>query len=317
MKINITDTPLRSQRLTLAKYLIPFLLLFVFNLQLDAQTDSGSVTAPVITEATELISPSMEFVAVQKADRTIDCKIKMQAKVKGQFYKLPHLKVSISYLSPTGDKILGFAITDATGKTVINVKTDSLIAGADGKVLLKALFAGVKGMESAEAEVSLKRALLTMSPITVDSVNSIQVKLVDLSTGTEMPIAETVVGLFVKRQFSSLKIGEGTTDTNGEVTIEVPKHLPGNDKQELVLIARVDEHENFANLEASVLQTWGTTVSSDNVRAPRALWSTRPPLWMLITFIVLVTVVWGHYIVIVYELIRLRKEEPHPTKNIL
>ncbi len=315
MKINITDTPLKSQRLILAKYLISFLLLFVFNLQLDAQTDSSSV--PVITEASELVSPSMEFVAVQKADRTIDCKIKMQAKVKGQFYKLPHLKVSISYLSPTGDKILGFAITDATGKTVINIKTDSLIAGADSKVLLKALFAGVKGMESAEAEVSLKRALLTMRPITVDSVNSIQVKLVDLSTGTEKPIAETVVGLFVKRLFSSLKIGEGTTDTNGEVTIEVPKHLPGNDKQELVLVARVDEHENFANLEASVLQRWGTTVSSDNINAPRALWSTRPPLWMLITFLVLVTVVWGHYIVIVYELIRLRKEEPHPTNSIL
>ncbi len=43
---------------------------------------------------------------------------------------------------------------------------------------------------------------------------------------------------------------------------------------------------------------------------PRALWSPNPPLWMLITFIILVTVVWGHYIVIVYELFRLRKEQP-------
>jgi hypothetical protein len=33
-------------------------------------------------------------------------------------------------------------------------------------------------------------------------------------------------------------------------------------------------------------------------------------MWMLITFIILMTAVWGHYIVIVYELFRLRKEQP-------
>jgi hypothetical protein len=36
---------------------------------------------------------------------------------------------------------------------------------------------------------------------------------------------------------------------------------------------------------------------------------------MLITFIVLMVAVWGHYIIIVYELIRLRKEQPAAATN--
>jgi hypothetical protein len=317
MKNNITATQIKSRTEILVSYFMPSIAMLCFSLQILAQSDSNAISTPVVKEVSSLISPSIEFVTVQKSDKSIDCKIKMQAKVNGVFYKLPHLKITISYPSLAEDKILGFAITDAMGKAVINVKTDSLVAGVDGKVLLKAKFAGVKGTESAEAEVSLKRALLTVSPITVDSVNSIQVKLVDLSNGTEMPIAQTMVGLYVQRQFFPLKIGEGTTDANGEATIEVPKNLPGNENKEMVFIARVDENENFSNLEASVTQTWGTTVSTDNVKAPRALWSSRPPLWMLITFIVLVTVVWGHYIVIVYELIRLRNEEPHNVNKAL
>jgi len=34
---------------------------------------------------------------------------------------------------------------------------------------------------------------------------------------------------------------------------------------------------------------------------------------MLVTFIILMGTVWGHYVVIVVQLFRLRKEEPHGT----
>jgi heme/copper-type cytochrome/quinol oxidase subunit 2 len=59
----------------------------------------------------------------------------------------------------------------------------------------------------------------------------------------------------------------------------------------------------------------GKPVSDKDQVAPRALWSAHPPLWMMITFIVLMVTVWGHYVVIVYELFRLRKEEPHAPVN--
>lgn len=284
-----------------------FLLLTVFILVSNLNAQDQATT----TEEASLIAPSLELISVQKADLTIDCKVKIQAKVNGTFTKLPLLKISIVNVTPTGETPLGFAITDRNGKATINIKGDGLVADTDGKVTLKALFAGNKQMDASDAEVIIKRALLVITPTMVDSVYTITAKIVDISSGAEVPVPEAAIGLFVKRTFNPLKIGEGTTDTNGEVAIEVPKNLPGNDKHIITLIGRLDENEFYGNLEASVEQPWGTTVSTQNKIAPRALWSNRVPIWMLVTFILLMTVVWGHYIVIIYELIRLRKEEPH------
>ena len=75
-------------------------------------------------------------------------------------------------------------------------------------------------------------------------------------------------------------------------------------------MAMLLENETYGNLETSVAQKWGVPVSDKLNELPRALWSPHPPLWMLITFIIMVVVVWGHYLVIIIQLFRLRKEEP-------
>jgi hypothetical protein len=125
-----------------------------------------------------------------------------------------------------------------------------------------------------------------------------------------MPVDSTTLGVYVKRLFSALKLGEGTTNASGETTIEIPNDLPGDAKGNLTLLARLDENETYGNLEASVVQQWGTPVSDEVKELPRALWSSHPPIWMLVTFVVLMSTVWGHYLVIIIQLFRLRKEEP-------
>jgi hypothetical protein len=187
----------------------------------------------------------------------------------------------------------------------------------DGKLHFKAVFAGNKQMDPADGEVTIKRARLEITPVKGDSLSTVQVKLIDMGTGTETPVPETVVGVFVHRMFNPLKLGEGTTDENGEASVEIANNLPGDANGNITLMAKLDENEMYGNLEASVVQKWGIPVSDKIQDQPRALWSSHPPLWMLITFFILMAVVWGHYIVIVYQLIKLRKEEPHsPTTTI-
>jgi hypothetical protein len=121
-----------------------------------------------------------------------------------------------------------------------------------------------------------------------------------------------VLGIFVHRLFNPLKVGEGTTDENGEATVEIPGKLPGDAKGNITLLAKLDENELYGNLESSVTQQWGIPVSDKLGEQPRALWSPHAPLWMMITFIILMCTVWGHYLVIFIQLFRLRKEEPEP-----
>jgi hypothetical protein len=291
------------------------LMLLFSSVSLFAQTDSIQKADTAVKEESSLISPSIEFISVQKADNTVELKAALKTKVKGTFYKLPLLKVTFLQVTDSAEKELGFVITDRNGKAAFNAKAESLVTNKEGKLHFKAVFAGNKAMDAAAEEVTIKRGRLEITPVKEDSLLTVQVKLIDMGTGTETPVPETVLGIFVTRLFSSLKIGEGTTDANGEATVEIPNNLPGDAKGNLTLLAKLDENEIYGNLEASVVQKWGVPVSNKIEEQPRALWSSHPPLWMLITFIVLMVAVWGHYIVIVYELFRLRKEQPHAPAN--
>lgn len=285
--------------------IIPGSLLFLGVLLLSLTTVSS------FAQEAENVSPSIEFTAVQKADNSIDLKAALKAKIETGFIKLYFQKVKFYALQDTAGTELGFAVTDRNGKAVFNVKPEALKVNADGTVHFKALLEAKKNLDEASEELTFTRARLEITPAKEDSLLTAKVRLIDLATGQEVPVPETTVGIFVHRSFYPLKVGEGTTDANGEAVIEVPGNLPGDAKGNITLLAKIDENEKYGALEASSVQPWGYAVSDQDQALPRALWSGHAPLWMLITFFILVTTVWGHYIVIIYELFRLRKEEPH------
>jgi hypothetical protein len=237
-------------------------------------------------------------------------KINVKAKINGTLTKLGGYKVEFTQGTDSAAKKIGEAITDSRGVAIINCKPDQLTTDAEGKLNFKASFTGKDSIESGQEVLAVKRARLEITPVKEDSVLSVKIKFIDLSTGTETPVKDVDLGAYVKRLFNPLKLGEGKTDEAGETSIEIPNNLPGDAKGNITLIGKVDENETYGNLEASVTQQWGVPVSDEVKELPRALWSPHPPIWMLVTFVVLMTAVWGHYIVIIFELFRLRKEEP-------
>lgn len=283
-----------------------------FSIALAGQTDSTAQQEATEVTADEpaLISPTLDLVTVQKSDNTIDLKASLKAKIKGTLTFLHSLKIKFYLVTDSAENELGTAITDRNGNAVLNVKAEQVVTNKVGQLYFKAIAAGNKSMEGAEGEVTIKRAILTLTPVKEDSLLSVQVKLVDVGSGTETPVPEMTLGIFVKRLFNPLKVGEGATDENGMAIIEIPNSLPGDAKGNITLIARLEENDTYGNLEASAIEKWGVPVSDKPEEQPRALWSSHPPLWMLITFAILMVAVWGHYIVIVYELFRLRKEQP-------
>jgi len=284
------------------------LLSVILPKQTTAQTDTAARVPE--KEETKSYSPLIEFISIQKSDNTVDLRTSVKAKISGSLTKLQGLKIEFYSGLDSLAKKIGEAFTDANGVAIVNCKSDQLSSDAEGKLNFKASFKGKDSIEAAEEVLAVKRARLEITPVKEDSLLIVQLKLVDLSTGTEVAIPETDLGVFVKRMFSNLKLGEGKTDAAGEASVEIPINLPGDNKGNITIVARVDENETYGYLEASVIQQWGTPVSNEVKELPRALWSPHPPIWMLVTFIVLMTAVWGHYIVIIFELFRLRKEEP-------
>lgn len=316
VKFKITSTGFYRQLLLLAG----MALFMLFSLPVWAQTDSTvqqeTTEAPaVVEEEEELVSPSIEFICIQKGDKSVDLKAAVKAKVQGKMRKLYGIKTTFYLITDSAEAELGSVISDRNGVAFFNVKAEQVVANKEGNLHFKAVLGEVKKMESTEEEVTVKRALLSITPVKEDSLYSVQVKLIDLSTGEETPVPETALGVFVKRSFNPMKIGEGTTDENGEASVEIPNNLPGDAKGNITLLVKLDESETYGYLEAAAVEKWGIPVSDKIEDQPRSLWSSHPPLWMLITFIILMAAVWGHYIVIVYELFRLRKEQPNTADN--
>lgn len=286
--------------------LFGWLMLLGSGEQLFAQEKSS--------EEVETISPNVELIAVQKADSSIELKASVKAKVNGKIRKMHSLKIHFFLITDTSSTEIGAINADNSGAASFTLKPQQVLVSNDGFVKCKAVVKANKNMEEGEAEISFKKALLTVTPSENEGVKTLDVKLVEITKQGDLPVANITIGIYVDRTFKPLKVAEGTTDESGVASIEFPNNLPGNEMGNLIVYAKVDEDENYNNLEASFVgEKWGTSVSKKHQEQPRALWSSHPPLWMLITFIILMLAVWGHYIVIVYELFRLRNEKPSIT----
>ena len=171
----------------------------------------------------------------------------------------------------------------------------------------EAEFTGTNQHGSASEEREIQDAVLTVVAETIDSVNTISIQLQSWNEENELiAIPEVEVYYFIPRMFSLLPIGESYTNEEGEDQYEFPSDLPGGPAGELTLVSKVEEHEDYGTLEAMIGVTWG--IPSKATALPnRALWSPDAPLWMLITFIILMTGVWFHYLFIVFNLFQIRK----------
>src|SRR5436190_16084761 len=109
-----------------------------------AQTDSVTKEEPAAAKESSLISPSLDLKSIQKADKSIDLDVSLKAKIKGSFVKLRLLKITFLQVTGDAEKVLGFVITDGTGRAVLNAKADQLQMDKEGKLHFKAVFAGNK-----------------------------------------------------------------------------------------------------------------------------------------------------------------------------
>lgn len=292
---------------TKIKFSTPILRELLTMLAISCCSVAGVAQDGTDSAAVELINPRLTFVCIQKSDQTIELRITAKSKVKNSFSPLDGLTFRFSNTTEEEPKVVGEGVTDMDGVTSITINSKDQVLDEEGKMRFIAQFAGNEKVNAGEEEVYIKKARMEIVPTNEDSTLSIQVVLVDESQSEEARIAETDIGVFVKRTFNPLKVGEGASDENGELIVEFPADLPGDDKGNLTVIARVEDTEDYGNLEATAVVQWGITLADKATGIQRELWSPHPPLWMLITFFVLMTAVWGHYIVIVYKLIKLGK----------
>ena len=90
--------------------------------------------------------------------------------------------------------------------------------------------------------------------------------------------------------------------------MEFPLTLVGDSLGNLTVIAQIDEHDSFGYVKGEATCGWAIPKHLQSQDKPtRQLWTPVAPIWMMITLIILLAGVWGHYIYAVVELVKIKK----------
>lgn len=230
----------------------------------------------------------------------------LRAKVDGKFLPLPGREIHYTCLQGGIKKILGSGLTNDKGIVSIKIPADIFSTGGDkGMYAFDASFPGTADYEMASAATTVKPLRLEMTFFQEGEEKMVSLKAFEHGPDNQwIPVENLDVAFYVPRTFSLLKVGQATIE-KGSASLEFPTTIPGNQLGYMTLVAKVEEHELYGNAEASGTINWGKPLSPDKI-VSRGLGDTDAPLWMVYTLIVLLSLVWFHYMYVIYTVFRIR-----------
>jgi len=226
------------------------------------------------------------------------------------------------YVQENEDKVeLATAKTNNLGKAITSINTGfDFPKDGEGYIYVFAEFEGNDKYDMAEAELTFKDVLIDISFVEEDETKFIAFAGEILGPDGEIfPLADDDIYFFVPRMFSYLQIAEGWFEENGEGMVEYPTKIIGDTLGNLQVIARITEHYDYGNVQKTATIDWAIPSHLIAAETPsRELWTPIAPMWMIITLIIMLTGVWGHYFYAIYELYMIRKlgKREKKTNNI-
>lgn len=170
------------------------------------------------------------------------------------------------------------------------------------------------GDEEVITDYAITKAKITIDTSSADGVKNIIVTVMKQENDKWAPAKEVEMKVGIQRLGSILSAGDEatyTTDSTGSVTVQLKKDsLPGDEKGNIILAAKVEDNDQFGNLLAEKKVLWGKAVKPDtHFFDQRTLWTTRfrTPIWLLLMAYSIVIGVWGTLIYLVVQIVKIKK----------
>ena len=243
---------------------------------------------------------------IQLDDNAVQLNILLRARVNKVYRGIENAAVKIIGEGSEENIDLDVVRTDKHGKVkyVIN-DLGKLERNEDGYITLLAEFDGNEEYRASDRDVQFKTATIKLEAFEEDSIHKL--KIMAFEPDSMLPLAEQVVTISVPRLFGDLVIVEEETDDDGILEIKFPSDIMVHEGNDLEISAAMYDTDDYGTLSTKLRKPWG--ISPVKVeQAERALWSPNAPLWMVITFAALMTIVWGHFMIIGYKLFLIQKE---------
>lgn len=271
--------------------------------------------APLFSQDKTPVTPYFQFQYFKNSDDLRSLRTTLTYSSDRVEVPLPGMEISF-YTGMSAKKLLGTALTNENGVARFDIPADlSLPVNSEGKWEFISDFTGNDTIEPASSELQIRDIELDMALSQADSIKTVSLAAFTAEKNKSVPVAGEAVMVYVPRMFSLLPVGEAMLDENGKATLEFPPDLPGDSSGYLTIIARIEEHPDYGNLERKIVEKWGIPVKITSQVAHRALWTKTPPWWMIITLSILLSGVWGHYLFAIISLILIKRESKKEEKQ--
>ena len=231
---------------------------------------------------------------------------RITARIDDKTTPLPQLRISFYALSDTAKELLGEVLTNDEGRASAEIPCGKEFKkDKEGKTHYLASFGGTKEYLPAESEISIRDILMEMTFYQKDSTKLIRIQAREIGPkGDTLPVEGQKLTFYIPRTFSNLKIGEGPVK-GGLAELDFPVTLPGDSTGMLPVLARFEDNEDYGNAEVTASINWGKPLPPA-IYTHRGLGDVDAPLWMVYTLIILLSLVWFHYMYAVITVFRIR-----------
>lgn len=224
----------------------------------------------------------------------------------------PGAKVTFYAMDKSELLTLDSAYTDLEGRARISIP-DDLPVDTEGMIVLIAKIEDDTKYTEAEIELRIKDANLVLSVSEADTIKTITAVVTEkTSDGKEIPVNEVEVVFYAQRLFGPMPLTEEatlTSDENGLATFTFPNGIKGDEQGAITLVARIEDHEKFGNVESSVQTHWGIPLVIKKNPFPSELWEPRAPRWLKVSFAIVFGGIWLTFLFILYQLTKLQKKK--------
>ena len=170
-------------------------------------------------------------------------------------------------------------------------------------ILLAALLPGANRVSAVEAQAQNPQPQIAITTGTEDGRKVI----VATVTREGKPVENARVALQVQRTFGNLTLGEDDTLDDGTVAVPFPADLPGDSQGKIQVFAQIKSPPEHAAISTQATLDGALKTRAEADPFPRALWSPRAPLGLILTIFTLLTIVWSTYAFVVIQLIKIKK----------
>lgn len=263
---------------------------------------------------------TIELSYFKKADLTKSALAVIKVKnSEGKFVSAKDVRINFYVLHSKEQQLLKSTVSDNSGHATIALQNDlplddSLYFTIVAKIENDNLY------EDAQATMHYKDASLTLNLNLQDTARLVTVKVMETGkNGKEIPVKNAEIKFYVQRLFGMMPAAEEnsiTTDENGEASFAFPKNIPGDTAGSITIAARMEDNEQFGNVENKDDASWGVALIKEKDPFPRALWEPSAPIALVITISTLFGGVWCVYFFVFYQMHKINKAIKEKAKII-